>query len=90
MTKLMEWLSVALVGLALWLAAYTGSLQTAYRGELLWSPVVLVTLLGVYSVLTIAYRVATFNDCDEASQELQKQIGEAREDLRSKGFVFDK
>ena len=36
MTKLMEWLSVALVGLALWLAAYTGSLQTAYRGELLW------------------------------------------------------
>ena len=36
MTKLVEWLSVALVGLALWLAAYTGSLQTAYRGELLW------------------------------------------------------
>ena len=36
MTKLVEWLSVALVGLALWLAVYTGSLQTAYRGELLW------------------------------------------------------
>ena len=36
MTKLVEWLSVALVGLALWLAAFTGSLQTGYRMELLW------------------------------------------------------
>ena len=34
-------------------------------------------------------RVATFNDCEEAVAELQKQITEAREDLRSKGFKFD-
>ncbi len=35
------------------------------------------------------FRVATFNDCEEAAAELQKQISEAREDLRSKGFKFD-
>jgi dolichyl-phosphate mannosyltransferase polypeptide 3 len=34
-------------------------------------------------------RVATFNDCEEAAAELQQQISEAREDLRSKGFKFD-
>ena len=34
-------------------------------------------------------RVVTFNDCEEAVAELQKQITEAREDLRSKGFKFD-
>ena len=31
----------------------------------------------------------TFNDCDEAAAELQKQISEAREDLRKKGFKFE-
>ena len=35
------------------------------------------------------FRVATFNDCEDASKELQRQIGEAREDLRSKGFNFE-
>ena len=37
----------------------------------------------------MAFRVATFNDCEAASQELQKQIVEAREDLRNKGFSFE-
>ena len=35
------------------------------------------------------FRVATFNDCEDTSKELQRQIGEAREDLRSKGFNID-
>jgi dolichyl-phosphate mannosyltransferase polypeptide 3 len=89
MTKLQEWLAALALGLALWAAAYTGLLLPHYRAEVLWSPVLLVLLLGLYSVLTIAYRTATFNDCEAASQELQGQIGEAREDLRSKGFNFD-
>jgi dolichyl-phosphate mannosyltransferase polypeptide 3 len=89
MTKLQEWLAALALGLALWVATYTGLLLPHYRGEILWSPVLLVLLLGVYSVLTVAYRTATFNDCEEASQELHGQIGEAREDLRSKGFKFD-
>ena len=35
------------------------------------------------------FRVATFNDCEDAAAELQAQIKEAREDLRSKGFNFE-
>jgi len=89
MTKLQEWLTVLTVIAGLWLSAYNKMWGTAYRMEILWTPVMMVVLLGIYSVLTIAYRVATFNDCEEASLELQKQIGEARADLRSKGFDFD-
>ena len=105
MTKLLEWLSVAVVMGIVWVGAYTDKLLPQYKGEILWSPVVFVLLFGLFSVLTIAYRlvikclccnfihlpfrVATFNDCEEASKELQRQIGEAREDLRSKGFNFE-
>jgi len=85
----MEWVTVGVLGLILWISAYSGvALVNQFRTEILWSPVALVFILGVYSVLTIAYRVATFNDCEDASKELQRQIGEAREDLRNKGFDF--
>ena len=92
MTKLLEWISVAAVIGTLWISAYLDKMPPGfccYRTEALWGPVVLVILFGVYSVLTIMYRVATFNDCEDAAKELQKQISEAREDLRSKGFNFE-
>ena len=97
----------AVVGLV-W--AYTDTLLPQYKTQLLWSPVILVLLFGLFSVVTIIYRwqnglsfysierhptnvfacrVATFNDCEDAAKELQKQIGEAREDLRNKGFNFE-
>ena len=57
MTKLMEWVTVAVLGLTLWLSAYSGvAMFHQIRTEILWSPVALVLILGVYSVLTIAYR----------------------------------
>ena len=57
MTKLMEWVTVAVLGLTLWLSAYSGvAMFHQMRTEILWSPVALVLILGVYSVLTIAYR----------------------------------
>lgn len=44
--------------------------------------------LQVYAVITVLYRVFTFNNCPEAAEELQNQIKEAREDLTKKGFTF--
>ena len=56
MTKLMEWVSLAsMIGLV-WTAAYMDKLLPQYKTEILWSPVVLVVLFGVFSVLTIVYR----------------------------------
>lgn len=45
-------------------------------------------LLKIYAVSTVLYRVFTFNDCKEAAEEIQKQILEAKKDLKSKGFKF--
>ena len=56
MTKLLEWLSLATIIGVVWAGAYTEMLLPQYRTELLWSPVVLVILFGVFSVLTIIYR----------------------------------
>lgn len=43
----------------------------------------------LYAVITVLYRTFTFNDCTEAAEELQKEIKEARADLRTKGMKFD-
>ena len=56
MTKLLEWLSLATIIGVVWAGAYTEMLLPQYRAELLWSPVVLVILFAVFSVLTIIYR----------------------------------
>ncbi|KAG0260713.1 hypothetical protein DFQ27_003410 [Actinomortierella ambigua] len=46
---------------------------------------VLVTF-GAYSLGNIGYHVMTFRDCPEAYDELQVQISQAQNDLRSKGI----
>ena len=49
----------------------------------------IITLLQVISVSIIAWRVYTFNDCEEAAKELKQEIADAKTDLRKKGFKFD-
>ncbi|XP_023327316.1 dolichol-phosphate mannosyltransferase subunit 3 [Eurytemora carolleeae] len=90
MTKLLEWVSGVVVFLSVWVALLTGQFgDIEDRKQLvLFSPLIAVAMFGIYSIIVIAYRVATFNDCEEAAAELQKQITEAREDLRDKGFKF--
>merc|ERR1711976_965218 len=51
-------------------------------------PIYAVLLFGIYSVVVILYRVATFNDCPEAAEELRKQISQAKQELGAKGFEF--
>lgn len=43
----------------------------------------------MYAVITVLYRVFTFNDCPEAAEELQQQIDAAKADLSAKGFKFE-
>jgi len=42
--------------------------------------------LKVVSVSIIAWRVYTFNTCEEAAKELQQEIKEARADLKKRGL----
>lgn len=90
MTKLLEWVfGVSVIGAAWALVTFdllNLRLPEAYK-EVAWPmPVYLLVVFGCYSLATVGYRVATFNDCEEASKELQDQIKEAKEDLRKKGL----
>nr|XP_015191943.1 PREDICTED: dolichol-phosphate mannosyltransferase subunit 3 isoform X1 [Lepisosteus oculatus] len=92
MTKLAEWLfGISVVG-ALWGVVtfdLLGLRLPAAWQEVAWPmPVYLLVAFGCYSLATVGYRVATFNDCEEAARELQEQIQEARVDLRRKGLRF--
>ncbi|KAG7171202.1 dolichol-phosphate mannosyltransferase subunit 3-like [Homarus americanus] len=93
MTKLMEWLTGAVLILGPWSAVVTNTIQNEftkqYYLEILLFPVLLVALFGLASVAIIAYRVYTFNDCKEAAEELQNQIKEAKADLTKKGLKLD-
>ncbi|XP_032233204.1 dolichol-phosphate mannosyltransferase subunit 3 [Nematostella vectensis] len=92
MTKLLQWLSFGGLAFTLWISLLLGfplKLSHQMREVVLPLPVYAVIVFGCYSLAVVGYRVATFNDCVEASDSLQKEILEAREDLESKGFKFD-
>ncbi|KAL1255214.1 hypothetical protein QQF64_013275 [Cirrhinus molitorella] len=94
MTKLLEWLlGVSLIGMAWGLVTFDLldlQLPPQYR-ELAWPmPVYLLVAFGCYSLATVGYRVATFNDCEDAAKELQAQIKEAKADLKKKGLKIRK
>ena len=90
MTKLLEWLSLAAVVLATWYAVWSGAVarewSSANPSLALWWPVGAAAVFAVYCACVIAYRVATFNDCPEAAEELQREIADAKEDLKKKGI----
>ena len=91
MTKLMEWITGLVLIVSVWAAFWTQNIgnfaHTHPNITLLW-PLALVILFGLYSLFVIIYRVYTFNDCPEAAEELQREIAEAKEDLKSKGMNF--
>ncbi|KAF4100688.1 hypothetical protein G5714_018884 [Onychostoma macrolepis] len=93
MTKLLEWLlGVSLIGVAWGLFTFDLlDLQLPPQcRELAWPmPVYLLVVFGCYSLATVGYRVATFNDCENAAKELQAQIKEAKEDLKKKGLKIN-
>ena len=91
MTKLIEWISGLIIIIAVWAGIWTtniGNLALSYPNTTMFWPVYLVILFGLYSIAVIGYRVYTFNNCPEAAEELQREIEEAKEDLKKKGMTF--
>ena len=91
MTKLQQWLSLAALVLAVWVPTYTKHLllDTTASNLILLAPFLALVVFAVYSVLVIAYRVVTFNDCPEAAAEIKAEIVEARKELGGKGMKFE-
>ncbi|XP_056637408.1 dolichol-phosphate mannosyltransferase subunit 3 [Diorhabda sublineata] len=87
MTKLMEWLCGLFMFIGVWFYLLTSKNQTSQEYQLiLFSPVILAGIFGVYTAFVILYRVYTFNNCEEAAHELQKEIQEANIELSKLGF----
>ena len=91
MTRFRETLMFGIIAIIIWLTALffvsqSGCLTALFHTKLL--PVYTVVIFGLISAGIVIYRVLTFNDCPEANQELQKQIEQAKADLRSKRFIF--
>ncbi|XP_041458099.1 dolichol-phosphate mannosyltransferase subunit 3-like [Lytechinus pictus] len=91
-TKLVQWLTVFTLLASLWSALVFDiipvKLDSRFK-EVIWPfPVYLLVVFGCFSLGTIGYRVATFNDCEDAAASLKEELKEAREDLKCKGFKF--
>ncbi|XP_052072649.1 dolichol-phosphate mannosyltransferase subunit 3-like [Mytilus californianus] len=92
--KLFQWLFGVGAFLSVWLAVvleYVGIQSSSSFKSLfiLPLPLIVLVLFAIYSLGVIIYRVAIFNNCEEASEELKTQIEEAKADLQKKGFKFD-
>lgn len=92
MTKLLEWISVASAVFAVWYSLIGGYVKHPLIDKnmnlILISPILFVILFGLYAATVVLYRVFTFNNCEEASKELQEEIIEAKKDLQAKGIKW--
>ncbi|TGZ38571.1 hypothetical protein CRM22_011273 [Opisthorchis felineus] len=91
MIKALEWFFVISLVLAIWASKLVGVLN--FRNSLFnrlfdFLPVVLLGIFALLSTCVIIFRTLTFNDCPEASEELIRQIQEAKADLKKKGYSF--
>ncbi|XP_021357750.1 dolichol-phosphate mannosyltransferase subunit 3-like isoform X2 [Mizuhopecten yessoensis] len=90
--KLFQWLFGVGAFLAVWLSLVLNYVETdfstSHKGVVLFLPLYLLITFACVSLAIIGYRVATFNDSVQASEELQQQIEEAKADLKKKGFKF--
>lgn len=54
---------------------------------LIYSPLIIVGTIGVYAITAVIYGVTTFNDCQQAKEDLMEEIVEAKSDLRRRKII---
>ncbi|XP_050436646.1 dolichol-phosphate mannosyltransferase subunit 3 [Adelges cooleyi] len=92
MNKLTQWLVGLNIACALWLSLLlnkNSKIVNDYYFIIQFLPIIVIGLFGIYSVIVVLYRVATFNNCNSAAMDLQGEIKEAKIALQQKGFKFD-
>jgi dolichyl-phosphate mannosyltransferase polypeptide 3 len=51
-----------------------------------WAPLWGIVALGLYALISVIYGLLTFEDCPEAAFELERQIQEARTEMKRRGI----
>ena len=54
-----------------------------------YAPIWGILLLGIYAATTIIHNVMTFNDCPGAAEELERQIKEAKAEMKKRKIIED-
>lgn len=52
-------------------------------------PLYCLVMFGAYAMMSIGYHLFVLKDCNDAHDEIRKQIDEARSFLKTKGMKFD-
>ena len=91
MIKALEWIAGGLLFLAFWLSLITKTIEVpsdcwCLQHVILYLPFYAVVMFGAVSAIIVFHRTLSFNDCPEASKELQEQIKAARTDLKKRGL----
>ena len=80
-----------LVATAVWLALWLyAPLQPGAKLAVALLPLAALVAFALYSALAILWSVVTFPSCPEAAVELQREVEEARADLRKRGVLLKK
>ncbi|KAL4149154.1 hypothetical protein QTP88_003159 [Uroleucon formosanum] len=93
MKKLTQWIVGVNILSILWLSLlfnqYDSKISKEHFLVIQFLPIILLISFGVFALAVILYRVATFNDCKSAAEDLRAEIEEARTALQQKGFKFN-
>ncbi|KAL5267545.1 hypothetical protein ACHWQZ_G004546 [Mnemiopsis leidyi] len=88
MSKLFAWLTVLSALTALWISAVYGPYDPTFKRQFIYpAPFVAAMLFALVSLVTILVRVSRLITRIDASEELQKDIKEAKEELQKLGIV---
>ncbi|KAK9892532.1 hypothetical protein WA026_020516 [Henosepilachna vigintioctopunctata] len=92
MTKLFEWLSALAILATIWISLLTNKVENSFSKEhpklLLYTPLISLASFGLYAVFAVLYQTLNFNNCEEAAEELLKDINEAKTSLAFEGYKF--
>mmetsp|Transcript_10693 Transcript_10693/g.25732 ORF Transcript_10693/g.25732 Transcript_10693/m.25732 type:complete len:90 (+) Transcript_10693:224-493(+) len=89
MLRYQIFLSFGVCFLSFWLALIKGSHETR-SSVILYAPILLIVLLGVYAVGSIGLGLMRFKDTPEAAAEIERQITEAKTEMKKRGVLKTK
>ena len=79
-------LGIGVLFLSIW---YAGLQTSPENPMVLYAPVWAVLLLGIYAVGSIAIGLANFKDFPEAAAEIDRQVQEAKAEMKKRGIIKD-
>jgi len=75
--------------LSIWLALIKG-FDTTLNPLVLYAPIWSVILLGLYATGSIVFGLMSFKDTPEAATEIERQILEAKTEMKKRGVLKDR